>query len=128
VKVAEHRSVLKPFEVFHFSGHTVSGQQWLDAVNPIARAQGWVGTDAEVRNASFPWKFIRLGAPLVATWKALLEMRYLWDTAHTLDNRKLVALLGEEPHTPLNAALLMTLRDLGYLRNMANMANMGTSE
>jgi len=48
---------------------------------------------------------------------ALLEMRYLWDTAHALDNRKLVALLGSEPHTPLSQAVRMTLHDLGFIKD-----------
>jgi nucleoside-diphosphate-sugar epimerase len=39
----------------------------------------------------------------------------LWNTAHTLDNGKLVALLGAEPHTPLPQAVAMTLKDLGLL-------------
>ena len=41
------------------------------------------------------------------------EMRYLWTTAVRLDNRKLVAFLGEEPHTPIDTALRATLRGLG---------------
>jgi len=32
-----------------------------------------------------------------------------------LDNARLVAFLGEEPHTPLDRALRMTLRGLGCL-------------
>ncbi len=42
-------------------------------------------------------------------------MRYLWTTPLQLDNRKLVAFLGEEPHTPLDTALRDTLRGLGCL-------------
>ena len=32
-------------------------------------------------------------------------MRYLWSRSVRLNNRKLVALLGEEPHTPLADAV-----------------------
>ena len=39
-------------------------------------------------------------------------MRYLWDTTVRLDNRKLVAFLGEEPHTPLRQAVDETLAAL----------------
>jgi len=117
VQVAEHRSRLKSFEVFHFRGHTVSAAQWLEAINSIAREQAWVGPQSQVRRVAFPWLAIRLGSPFVATWAALMEMRYLWNKAHTLDNRKLLALIGDEPHTPLTEALALTLADLGYIRS-----------
>jgi hypothetical protein len=37
-------------------------------------------------------------------------MRYLWREKIQLDDRRLVALLGAEPHTPLNAAMAASLR------------------
>ena len=40
-------------------------------------------------------------------------MRYLWSQSLLLDNAKLVAFLGEEPHTPLDQALRATLAGLG---------------
>lgn len=115
VEVAQHRHSLKAFEVFHFAGHSLTGQQWLDALQPLARAQGWVPVDAALRYSQLPWPLIRIGALFVPTWAALLEMRYLWDTAHALDNRKLIALLGAEPHTPLDQALPVALRELGCM-------------
>lgn len=65
-----------------------------------------------------PWPIIRIGALFVPTWASLLEMRYLWDKAHALDNRKLVALLGAEPRTTLAQAVTMTLKDLGFTKNV----------
>jgi nucleoside-diphosphate-sugar epimerase len=114
-EVATHRHGLKTFEVYHFAGHSITGQQWLDAIAPIARAQGWVKPGSNLHYKRLPWLLIRIGALLVPTWAALLEMRYLWNTAHTLDNGKLVALLGAEPRTPLPQAVAMTLKDLGLL-------------
>jgi hypothetical protein len=40
-------------------------------------------------------------------------MRYLWRHPVRLDNRRLVAFLGEEPHTPLREAVRTTLVGLG---------------
>ena len=113
-EVAARRDTLKAFEVFHFAGHSITGQQWLDAIQPIAQAQGWVKPDTCLQYSQLPWPVIRIGALFVPTWAALMEMRYLWDTAHALDNRKLVALLGNEPRTPLAQAVSMTLNDLGF--------------
>lgn len=118
-EVAARRDTLKTFEIFHFAGHSISGQQWLDLIQPIAQAQDWVKPSAGLKFGQLPWPIIRIGALLVPTWAALLEMRYLWDTAHTLDNLKLVALLGAEPHTPLTQAVAATLKDLGFTKDVA---------
>jgi hypothetical protein len=101
--------------VFHFAGHVVTGQRWLDVLNPLARAQGWVRPEAQLRWAGMPWGVIRLGAWLVPTWASLLEMRYLWNTPHALANDKLASLIGVEPHTPFSAAVANALIDLGLL-------------
>jgi nucleoside-diphosphate-sugar epimerase len=42
-------------------------------------------------------------------------MRYLWRHPLRLDNRRLVAVLGAEPHTPLDEAVERTLEGLGCL-------------
>lgn len=115
VAVAERRAQLQPFEVFHFAGHVLTGQRWLDLLTPVARAQGWVRPDGQLRWAGMPWGLIRLGAWLVPTWAALLEMRYLWNTPHALAHDKLCALIGTEPHTPLAQAVEQSLADLGLL-------------
>ena len=49
------------------------------------------------------------------TFREMIEMRYLWTRPIGLDNAKLVAFLGEEPHTPLDAAMRATLADMGCL-------------
>lgn len=117
VEVAARRDTLGIFEVFHFAGHNITGQHWLDAIEPIAQAQGWVKPCTCLQYSQLPWPVIRIGALFVPTWAALLEMRYLWDTAHAMDNRKLVALLGAEPHTPLIQAATVTLHDLVFIKN-----------
>ena len=112
-EVAARRSTLNTFEVFHFAGYSLTGQQWLDALAPVAQAEGWVKPGAGVAYIQLPWPVIRIGALFLPTWAALLEMRYLWGTAHALDNRKLVALLGAEPHTPFAHAVAASLSGLG---------------
>jgi nucleoside-diphosphate-sugar epimerase len=115
VAVAQKRRQLKGFEVLHFAGHRITARQWLEVLSPLAQAQGWVPAGRSLRYQRLPWAVIRLAAWVVPTWAALVEMRYLWDTPHALDNRKLVALLGAEPHTPLAQAAQAALRELGLL-------------
>ena len=115
VAVADKRAKLAAFEVFHFKGASVTGQQWLNALDPLARSQGWVKPDGHVKFSRLPWPLIRIGALFVPTWAALLEMRYLWDTPHVLANDRLVALIGAEPHTPPSVATQTALQDLGLM-------------
>ena len=119
VAVAERRAQLQAFEVFHFAGHVLTGQRWLELLSPVARAQGWVRPEKTLRWAGMPWAVIRLGAWLVPTWASLLEMRYLWNTPHVLAHDKLCALIGTEPHTPLKQAIQQSLADLGLLDTTA---------
>jgi len=64
-----------------------------------------------VRN--FPWWLVRLAAPFVTTLRETLEMRYLWRQPVRMSNARLVAVLGREPHTPLDEAVEATLVGLG---------------
>ncbi|MES2582353.1 MAG: NAD-dependent epimerase/dehydratase family protein [Pseudomonadota bacterium] len=116
VAVARQRARLPAFEVLHFAGHQITGQRWLDVLAPIAQAQAWGKPGAALKLAQLPWPVIRIGALVVATWAALLEMRYLWQTPHALANDKLTALVGTEPHTPLPQAVQAALVDLGFIQ------------
>jgi nucleoside-diphosphate-sugar epimerase len=58
---------------------------------------------------------VRLLAPVVPIFRELAEMRYLWEVPVRLDNSRLRAVLGEEPHTPLDLAVTRTLRDMGCI-------------
>ncbi len=115
VAVAERADALAPFEVLHFAGHSLSAQRWLEALTPLALTQGWVTPGGQLKRSSLPWTILRWASPFVPAWAALLEMRYLWQTPHALDNAKLRALIGAEPHTPLPQAVAAALADLGLL-------------
>ena len=115
VAVAERRATLATFEVLHFAGSSLTGQEWLAALQPLAQAQGWVSAGRALKFSRLPWPLIRMAAPFVPTWASLMEMRYLWDTPHALVNDKLTALIGVEPQTPLALAVQQSMADLGLL-------------
>jgi nucleoside-diphosphate-sugar epimerase len=115
VAVAERADALAPFEVLHFAGHSLTAQRWLEALTPLARAQGWLAPGAALKRAGLPWPILRLASPFVPAWAALVEMRYLWQTPHALANARLTALIGPEPHTPLPQAVAAALADLGLV-------------
>lgn len=106
-RIADIEHALPPFARYHFAGHhDASGNEMVRAV---AAALG--RPDLPVRR--FPWWLLRLAAPFNETLRELGEMRPLWDHDIRLDNADLIALLGTEPHTPLDEAVAETLRGLG---------------
>src|SRR5215472_681463 len=97
---------LADFEVFHFRGH------YLERNAELGEAIRRVTGRPNLPIRAFPWIAVRAAAPFVETFRELLEMRYLWKRPIGLDNAKLVAFLGAEPHTPLDVALRATLTDM----------------
>jgi nucleoside-diphosphate-sugar epimerase len=67
------------------------------------------------RIAAFPWWLLSLASPFVVTFREMREMRYLWRQPVRMDNTRLVATLGHEPHTPLDDAVETSLRGLGCI-------------
>ncbi len=123
VAVAALRAQLPTFEVLHFKGYSLTGAQWQAALEVIALEQVWIQPGSHLRFAGVPWLLMRLGAWAVPMWASVLEMRYLWNTPHELDNRKLVALTGPEPHTPLETALRQSLEALGLTSRPRKLSN-----
>jgi nucleoside-diphosphate-sugar epimerase len=105
-RLAEIEQELDAFEVFHFGGHWVD--PGVEICHAVRRAAG--RPDLPIR--SFPWIAVYLAAPFSGFMRTLLEMRYLWQVPMRLDNRKLVARLAVEPHTPLDQAVAEALRSI----------------
>jgi nucleoside-diphosphate-sugar epimerase len=109
VRLIEIEGELPEFDVFHFAGH------WLEDGVEMARALARVAGVPDARIRRLPWALLRLASPFSPLLREILEMRYLWQVPVRLDNAKLVARIGAEPHTPLDAALRDTLDPLGCL-------------
>ena len=104
-RLLDRESELAAFERFHFGGHWIDGHAMADAIR-----HGVDNPKLPVR--AFPWWLATLASPFVTLFRELREMRYLWQQPLQLDNRKLVKLLGAEPHTELDQAIETTLRGL----------------
>jgi len=104
---------LAPFERFTFAGHSVTGSEFLAAVERagatlgLAPARGW-------RRAGMPWPLIRVAGVVVPLWRELARMSYLWRVAHALDGRKLARRCPALTPTPLPIAVADSLIDLGF--------------
>ncbi|MBV7534818.1 NAD(P)H-binding protein [Duganella sp. sic0402] len=109
VQLVERSALLPLVASYAMQGHwDADGTQMAAA---IARAAG----KPELRAGAFPWWLATLAAPFVTVFRELREMRYLWRQPVRLSNTQLLAVLGAEPHTPLDEAVRDTLKGLGCL-------------
>lgn len=99
-RLADREAELGPAETFHLAGHALAGRGMAEAVQRAAGGQ-------PIR--AFAWPLVYAAAPFVTTMRELIEMRYLWREEILLDNARLLALLGEEPRTPLDVAVARSL-------------------
>ncbi|MEP6790353.1 MAG: NAD-dependent epimerase/dehydratase family protein [Ramlibacter sp.] len=113
VLVAQRRAQLPAFETLHFHGNSLTRGDWAGELEGVARERGWLAAGARLKTSTLPWPLLRVAALFVPTFAALVAMRYLWKTPHALDNRGLVTLIGNEPHTPFAQAVRNALDDLG---------------
>ncbi|WP_104664027.1 NAD-dependent epimerase/dehydratase family protein [Ensifer adhaerens] len=109
IRLVERKDQLPRFAVYHMRGFLDrNGTAMIEA---IRRAVG--KPDLQVR--AFPWWLITLASPFVPLFRELREMRYLWREPLRMPNERLLAVLGEEPQTPIDEAVATTLRGLGCL-------------
>ncbi len=112
VRLMNMNEQLGSFERVQFAGYCdTSGAGMVDAV------RGAVGR--EVPERRFPWWLMRLLAPFGGFPGEVVEIEAFWRNPMRLENRRLVALLGEEPRTPLDVAVDRTLFALGCLDRSA---------
>lgn len=104
VRVAEKRHETAPFTVLNFRGYAVTGEEMQ------AAAENAVGRP--LKRAGVPWALLRLAGLFNSVLREVVRMSYLWRVPHSLDNTKLEALIGREPHRSLETALMESIADL----------------
>lgn len=106
VSLAEMRDQLPVYSDIAFPGYTASGTE-------VAATLGRI-TGAIIRLKPMSWLPLYLARPFWRMATSLLEMRYLWDTPHSLDGSLFANLLPGFRATPLQEALATALpSDLG---------------
>ena len=109
IRLIEKGDELPAFAVYHMRGHwDGDGRQMVDAVQRV------LGHKVKVK--AFPWWIVPLAAPFVPFMRELREMSYLWDVPLEMRNDKLLTVLGEEPHTPIDEAIRSSLTSIGCLQ------------
>ena len=97
VRLAEVEHTLDAYEVFHFGNHNVSARTLAEA--------GSFAVGRKVKVDKMPRFIFSLIALFDPFMRAALEMLYLWDVPHALEDPRLTEVIGEVPHTPLNQAM-----------------------
>jgi nucleoside-diphosphate-sugar epimerase len=97
---------LKTIECLQFEGWVdTSGRTLINAINSAA------GCTLPV--TSFPWWLMRALAPFGGFPREAADIASSWHYPMRMDNRRLEALIGPEPRTPLDDAVRQTLLSLG---------------
>jgi nucleoside-diphosphate-sugar epimerase len=104
VRLAARRGDLHGASCFHFAGHSLTGAELHGA---LEHASGRI-----LHVGRLPWGLIRLAASVAPMPRALMEMRYVWQRSHVLEDSALRARLGDVPTTPLPQALAAALTAL----------------
>jgi nucleoside-diphosphate-sugar epimerase len=123
VELLERSASLEAFATFQMAGHwDADGTQMAEAIRRVVARR----TGVEPRVSAFPWWFLTVAAPFVATFREMREMRYLWRHPLRMDNSRLASVLGREPHTPLETAVEATLAGLQCLAPAAAPSQSGS--
>lgn len=102
VMLAEKRKELAIFEDVPFGGYALTGRQIM--------AHFSATTGQKLTLKGFPWPMMRIASPFWRLARELLEMRYLWNTEHALDNARFEQLLPEFEPTPVAVALRQSIK------------------
>lgn len=109
VQLAEIRAQLPRFLDLPFAGYTLTGREMAALISDV------IAAPVTVKQMS--WLPLRLAAPVWGMGRCLLEMRYLWNTPHWLDDSAFTALLPDFRATPPQQALSQAVQGAGAIRS-----------
>ena len=101
VGLAERRKDFDGFEEFVFDGFTLSGRQLVGKLENIS--------GKKLKVLSFPWAVVRLLGLFSGQMREVIEMRYLWNRPHSIDDSKLRTVLSDFTPTPVETVLRRAL-------------------
>jgi nucleoside-diphosphate-sugar epimerase len=102
IQVASLRRSLSSFVNIHFEGHTLTGQQLIDALSDLKKTRLTV--------KKFPWAIVKALKFFVPMWAVAAEREYLWRVPHAIISDKSNALLVPRQQTSLGEALRLTVK------------------
>ena len=97
VMLAEKRHSLSDFADIPFPGHTMTGAFIAEQLQTV------LGQQVQLRRMN--WLPLQIAKPVWPMARCLLEMRYLWNTPHSLDDSVFSSLLPDFDPTPVEEVL-----------------------
>lgn len=97
VQLSEMREAFDPYEEFGFEGHTFSGQELVTLLSDT------IGRKVMLK--PMPWKLVWLMGLFSKKMFEIRELRYLWNTPHRVDGKKLDSVLPNFEPTPIERVL-----------------------
>jgi hypothetical protein len=111
-------STIGSFKKIHFTGHNITGNELLDAID--AAAQKLNIASSKLKRSGMPWWVIRIVGVVKPMWRELAKMSYLWRVPHAVESTSLADLLPGFVHTRLDVAVESSLEELGHGRTTPN--------
>ncbi len=109
VKLAAAADTLGAFEVFHFEGHNVSGDDMHAAVE---KAMG-----RKLMKSALPRIFVTVAGWFSPKMREIGDVFYLWQKPHALKDPRIESVSGPVPHTALDDAVRTALAGQGWPGN-----------
>ncbi len=105
VLLAEKSNALPNFQLFHFEGHNVTGDQMHKAFE--------AAMDKPLNRGSLPLWLFNIAGLFNPMMREISQVSYLWARPHEMRDDSLTALVGTLPHTPLEIAITHALTGQG---------------
>ncbi|MGR3662427.1 MAG: NAD-dependent epimerase/dehydratase family protein [Paracoccaceae bacterium] len=99
--LADKRETLATFEDVPFPGRAFTMDEFQSTLEQAL--------DRKLKVGGFPWWLFSVTAPFWELARELKEMRYLWDTSHSLSSDKFDRLLPDFPRTDIHTVMTSCL-------------------
>ncbi|WP_299292418.1 NAD-dependent epimerase/dehydratase family protein [uncultured Tateyamaria sp.] len=101
VGLAEQRASFEAYEEFGFGGYALTGEEMVALIEKAV--------ERPMRVQAFPWWFLKVAQLWSPLMREVLEVRYLWERPHFVDDAKLRAQLPQFQPTPASTAIAEVL-------------------
>ncbi|MDJ0613288.1 MAG: NAD(P)H-binding protein [Rhizobiaceae bacterium] len=117
--LAEKRFEFAKFEEFIFRGYAVTGQELIETIGNA--------TGQTLRTKTFPWTLLRFLGLFSEFIREVIEMQYLWNRPHEIDDAKLRNTIPEFRPTPFGVAIQKAVGASEQLSQTSALAKIATN-
>jgi len=116
VRLAEEADELGDWEVFHFEGHNIKGNELHQALERV--------TGSKLKASGMPHILLQIAGLFSPLMRSVSVMFYLWKKPHAMHDSRLEQVIGTVPHTPLQHAAREAVAAQGWLEEVPQQSAM----